>query len=594
MAEKRTIHQIYQESPLSSLTGDEEFVLYNPLAVGNNKTYGGKINDIHTYLTDTNPIIPNSRVTIGGAGSGADYECTGSNDVSQLQAALDTGKAVEALDYTFIIDGAIALPDQCILIGAGRGRTVFDTRSGATNLRAFLGTGTDNLDFYFSGFSMIGDYVPGTGITFATSGQIGILVSNARKVTVRDCYFEGYLDATIFGNKLTSPYDDSLAAGNIKEIIFSENYCYECVGGLQGHAQQNIIWIGNHFRKMADDCCALLGAQNIDSFCKNALIIGNVFEDGRYLNANGVNALGVLAKIDGGGFGSETVQNVIIADNVIEDAFVGVYLANCSRITVANNIIDTSYHSAVYLIGGNEKTFIQGNTVIEANTANSASHAGILSVDAENLRISGNNIFGSATGFKQGVDVEGTFTNAIIDNNQIDSVSFYGIYAETGTNATVHDNFLTGTMVGGIHVGGANISVDNNSFLATFSGSKLALGTVSNMNFGFNNGLNPKFCYAQGNVTGATTFNRLNGNVIIATLTGNITVTMTAGAVAGDTLTLILTQDGTGSRLVTWPSNFKKAGGTLTLSTAASAVDIIEMVWDGTNWREVSRSLNLS
>lgn len=100
--------------------------------------------------------------------------------------------------------------------------------------------------------------------------------------------------------------------------------------------------------------------------------------------------------------------------------------------------------------------------------------------------------------------------------------------------------------------------------------------------------------HAQGNVTGATTFNREDGHTITATLTGNITVTLTNGVKKGETLTLKLTQDGTGNRTVTWPSNFKKAGGSLTLSTGASAVDMITMQWDGTNWNEVSRALNVS
>src|SRR5688500_1283193 len=52
-----------------------------------------------------------------------------------------------------------------------------------------------------------------------------------------------------------------------------------------------------------------------------------------------------------------------------------------------------------------------------------------------------------------------------------------------------------------------------------------------------------------------------------APLTGNVTTTITAGISHGDQLTLILTQDGTGSRTMTWQSNFKKAGGTLPLTT---------------------------
>lgn len=107
-------------------------------------------------------------------------------------------------------------------------------------------------------------------------------------------------------------------------------------------------------------------------------------------------------------------------------------------------------------------------------------------------------------------------------------------------------------------------------------------------------GVNPDVIYAQGNVSGTTIFNRVNGRIITATLTGNITVTLTADKVNGDELILKLAQDATGSRTATWPSNFKKAGGTLVLSPGTNAVDVIKMRWDGTNWNEVSRALNLS
>jgi hypothetical protein len=45
---------------------------------------------------------------------------------------------------------------------------------------------------------------------------------------------------------------------------------------------------------------------------------------------------------------------------------------------------------------------------------------------------------------------------------------------------------------------------------------------------------------------------------------------------------LILTQDGTGSRLLT--SDLKYAGASKTLSTAASAIDVINIFYDGTNY----------
>lgn len=73
-----------------------------------------------------------------------------------------------------------------------------------------------------------------------------------------------------------------------------------------------------------------------------------------------------------------------------------------------------------------------------------------------------------------------------------------------------------------------------------------------------------------------------NGNVQEITLTGNVTFSAFDNAVAGQSLTLIVKQDSTGSRTLT--STMKFAGGEKTLSTAANAVDIISVYYDGTNY----------
>lgn len=72
------------------------------------------------------------------------------------------------------------------------------------------------------------------------------------------------------------------------------------------------------------------------------------------------------------------------------------------------------------------------------------------------------------------------------------------------------------------------------------------------------------------------------------TLTGNATFTL-SGAVTGQTtdIRLVLRQDGTGSRTVTWPGSITWAGGSEpTLQTAANAVDTIGLlsVDDGVSW----------
>lgn len=89
--------------------------------------------------------------------------------------------------------------------------------------------------------------------------------------------------------------------------------------------------------------------------------------------------------------------------------------------------------------------------------------------------------------------------------------------------------------------------------------------------------------------SGATeTLDLATGNLHDVTLTANCTFTF-AGSTAGVGcyLTLILRQDGTGSRTVTWPAAVEWPGGVApTLSTGANDVDILSFLSDdgGTTW----------
>jgi hypothetical protein len=73
-----------------------------------------------------------------------------------------------------------------------------------------------------------------------------------------------------------------------------------------------------------------------------------------------------------------------------------------------------------------------------------------------------------------------------------------------------------------------------------------------------------------------------NGNIQKVTLTGNVTFSAFSNPVAGQTLTLFVVQDATGSRTLT--SSMLFAGGSKILSTAANAIDIITVHYDGTNY----------
>lgn len=102
---------------------------------------------------------------------------------------------------------------------------------------------------------------------------------------------------------------------------------------------------------------------------------------------------------------------------------------------------------------------------------------------------------------------------------------------------------------------------------------------------------------AGGNSGATFTLSLANGNVITLTLSANCTLTFPTVANDGAySFTLVLTQDGTGSRLVTWPASVKWAGGTVpTLSTAAGKVDVFTFITvnGGTTWLGFAAGLDL-
>jgi len=89
--------------------------------------------------------------------------------------------------------------------------------------------------------------------------------------------------------------------------------------------------------------------------------------------------------------------------------------------------------------------------------------------------------------------------------------------------------------------------------------------------------------YTGGSTTGTITPDVANGNVQKITLTGSITLNAFANAEAGQSMTLVVTQPASGGPY-TLTSTMKFAGGTKTLSTAANAIDIISIFYDGTTY----------
>jgi hypothetical protein len=89
---------------------------------------------------------------------------------------------------------------------------------------------------------------------------------------------------------------------------------------------------------------------------------------------------------------------------------------------------------------------------------------------------------------------------------------------------------------------------------------------------------------ATANTSTAYTIDLANGSVQILTLTGTATITFPANT-AGKSFLLLLKQDATGSRAVTWDTDVKWAASTApTITSTASKADIYSFVCDGTYW----------
>lgn len=97
-----------------------------------------------------------------------------------------------------------------------------------------------------------------------------------------------------------------------------------------------------------------------------------------------------------------------------------------------------------------------------------------------------------------------------------------------------------------------------------------------------------------GNKSGVFNLDPFDGSYLKFTASGAVTPTIQAGDYKGQQIRGEINQDGEGGRTWTKTSTTKANGGTIVLSSSGGARDIYTFCFDGTNWTEVSRSLNLS
>jgi len=106
-----------------------------------------------------------------------------------------------------------------------------------------------------------------------------------------------------------------------------------------------------------------------------------------------------------------------------------------------------------------------------------------------------------------------------------------------------------------------------------------------------------KLNYSESTLTdqATVTWDASTQDVCKLTLGGNRTLAAPTNNTTGQFISILVVQDGTGSRTLTWNAVFEFAADTApTLTTTASKGDVFVFRYNGSKWLEVGRNQNLT
>lgn len=432
----------------------------------------------------------------------------------------------------------------------------------------------------------------------AIQAAIDSLPTTGGEVKVRAGFY-AFANPVLIRNNYTKIMGDGLATyfqwksgGTYTGQWLIQTKPYTTINNIRFHGNRNVVTGGSGLyvyessRVQISDCYFYDFNQNaINAFGTSSATSShaNKFTNIYIINCGGYGYQGQAFTYDSQFVGMWVATcNVGIRVENSENFFTNLHIWGCAshgieirnaQTRIVNGYLETN--------GGNGADIFNTNTASFTNVhfwKNGLSGVNVSS--ANNVRFHGcefsNN--GQTTG-SPGINVSGTSVGTTVIgsemfDDQTTKTQTYGIVTTSTTSETM---FMGNTSKSSRHLTGpANFAGSNETILA-------------------NVGINPEnlFEYGSQNGSGTVFLDHRNGHILTATLTGNWSTVsfITTHAIRGEQVTLVLAQDTTGGRTITWPSTVKLAGGALALSTTANAIDVIRFVWDGSFWRETSRAI---
>lgn len=182
--------------------------------------------------------------------------------------------------------------------------------------------------------------------------------------------------------------------------------------------------------------------------------------------------------------------------------------------------------------------------------------------------ISGLSVLGNATASTGNVAaITGTAGQVLQINGAGTALAFASVTGTGTVTSVATDSTLTGGPITTTGTLGLNVANANTwTAIQTFNGVSAEETVFSN-----------------GNSGTSKTIVWDNGNLQSVTLTGNCTFTFTAPTNPGKFM-LILKEDATGGRTITFPTIKYPSGSTPTWTTTANAINILSVMYDGTTY----------